>query len=151
MLIWYTELLLNLNTFLVCTDIRILVTPTIQEKCPRLLLLSKPSTPLCIKWSYWSKFKFIKPHWPNLSFGKSDLIGCLIQVSRPQTYVKWTFWRSLTGTPTERIMSSEVTKVSDFTKKSSCKTPTNLTVDGCAVQTQASECLNSPHTSCWFP
>jgi len=26
-------------------------------------------------------------------FGKSNLIGWLIQVSRPQTYVKRTFWR----------------------------------------------------------
>ena len=33
------------------------------------------------------------------------------------SYVKWTFWRSLTGTRTERIMSSEVTKFSDFTQK----------------------------------
>ena len=27
-----------------------------------------------------------------------------------------------------------------------CKTPTNLTVDGCSAQTQAFECLNGPQT-----
>jgi hypothetical protein len=45
-----------------------------------------------------------------------------------------------------------VTKVSDFTPKNpSCKTPTNLTFDGCSVQAQAFKCLNSPHTSCCSP
>jgi len=56
----------------------------LEKVSPLASSLSKPITPLCMKWSYWSKFKFIKPHWPNLSFGKSNLIGCLIQVSRPQ-------------------------------------------------------------------
>jgi len=38
-------------------------------------------------------------------------------------------------------------------KKPNSKTPTNLTVDGCSVQAQASECFNGPHTSCFavFP
>jgi hypothetical protein len=33
----------------------------------------------------------------------------------------------------------------------SCTTPTNLTVDGCSAQAQASECLNSPHKLLLFP
>ena len=33
----------------------------------------------------------------------------------------------------------------------SCKTPTNLTVDGCSAQAQAFECLSSTHKLCCFP
>jgi len=33
----------------------------------------------------------------------------------------------------------------------SCKTPTNLTGDGCSVQAQAFECFNGPHTPAVLP
>jgi len=43
-----------------------------KERDPRLLILRTPKQiHLYVpKWSYWSKFKFEKSHWPNLSFWK---------------------------------------------------------------------------------
>jgi len=41
----------------------------LKESVSRLLLHSPNPIPLYVpKWSYWSKFKFRIPHWPNLSF-----------------------------------------------------------------------------------
>jgi len=48
-------------------------------------------------------------------------------------------------------MSSEVTKSQILLKKPSCKTATNLTVDGYSVKAQDFECLSGPHTSCCVP
>jgi hypothetical protein len=62
------------------------------------------------------------------------------------------FRGSLTGTPTEWIMFSKRQKSRiSLKKKPRCKTPTNLTVDGCSFQAQAFECLYCPHTSYCFP
>jgi len=50
-------------------------------------------------------------------FGNSNLIGWLIQVSRPQTYVKRTFWEVAHRHCYWMNYVLKVTKVSDFTKK----------------------------------
>ena len=41
-------------------------------------------------------------------------------------------------------------QASGFSQTLSCKTPTNLTVDGCSAQTEASECLNGTRTLLLF-
>ena len=135
---------------LLCTDIRILVQRS-RKVSPLASSLSKPNTPLCMKWSYWSKFKFRSPHWPNLSFGKSNLIGWLIQVSRPQLTLNVTFGGRSQARLMKELCPLKWQKSRISLKKSSCKTPTNLTVDGCSVQAQTSECLKGPHTSCCVP
>jgi hypothetical protein len=63
------------------------------------------------------------------------------------------FGGSLKGNPIEKKICPQSDKSLGFhyKKKPSCKTPTNLTVDGFYVQTQAFECLNGPYTSCCVP
>jgi hypothetical protein len=48
-------------------------------------------------------------------------------------------------------MCSKVTKSRFSLRTPSCKTPTNLTVDGCSAQAQAFECLNGRHAPAVFP
>jgi hypothetical protein len=82
-------------------------------------------------------------------FGKSNFIGWLIQVSRPQTYVKRTFWGVAHRHSYWKNYVLKVTKVSNFTQKNrAVKLLPTLTVEGCSAQAQAFECLNSPHTPC---
>ena len=64
-----------------------------KTECPSLAssVLSKPNTLYVPKCSYWSKFKFRKPHRPNLTFWKVKSHWLANQVSRPQTSIKRTF------------------------------------------------------------
>jgi len=48
-------------------------------------------------------------------------------------------------------MSSKVSKSRVSLRKPSCKTHTNLTVDGCSARAQAFECLNGLHISAVLP
>jgi len=55
------------------TEICMLLIPTVERNGvsvpPRMASsLSKPNTLYEQKLSYWSKFNFRKPHWPNLIF-----------------------------------------------------------------------------------
>jgi len=44
-------------------------------------------------------------------------------------------------------MTAQIVKASGLHSETpSCKTPSNLTVDGCSDQAQASECRNCTHT-----
>ena len=105
------------------TGICMLLIPTVERKRvsvpPRMASsLSKTNTLYVQKLSYWSKFKFRKPNWSNLSFGKWNLIGCLIQVSIPQTYVKWTFW----GRRSQASVLKELCPLSDKSLRFHLKT-----------------------------
>jgi hypothetical protein len=126
-----------------CAPVCVFIVTVSTRECPSLASsLTKQIPHYLPKWSYWSKFKFRIPHWPNFSFGEVISYWLAIQFSRPQTYVNKQFWGSLTGTPTERIMpQSDRSLGFHYKKKPSCKTRNNLTVDGCSVQAQAFQCL----------
>jgi hypothetical protein len=100
-----------------CAPISLFTVTVSTRECPSLSFsFSKQIPHYVLKLSYWSKFKFGIPHWPNLSFWKLYLMGWLIQFSRPQTYVnkhfgvarRHSYWKNYV---------LKVTKVSDFTTK----------------------------------
>jgi len=75
----------------------------------------------------------------------------LIQIRRPQTYVKRTFrgaahWHFLLN----ELRPQKCQHLGFHTETPSYKTPTNLTVDGCSAQAQAFEYQNAPHTLLLF-
>jgi hypothetical protein len=74
----------------------------------------------------------------------------LIQVSRPQNYVKRTF-RGVTHCYfLLNDLHPQKRQSLRFHSEHNYKIPTNLTVDGCCAQAQAFECLNVPHTLLLF-
>ena len=97
--------------------------------------------PYVLKWFYWPKFKFRKPYRPNLTFLESQTSSAaLIQVSIPQLAINEHLGVLTTGT------SYWMNYVLRFHWETlCCKTPPNLTVDGCSSQAQALEFLNGTH------
>jgi hypothetical protein len=78
-------------------------------------------------------------------------LAALIQVSRPHTYIKRTFW----GVAHWHFLLNELCPQKwqshvFHSETLSCKPPTNLTVDGCSAQTHAFECLNGPYALLLF-
>jgi hypothetical protein len=75
-----------------------------------------------------------------------------IQVSRPQTYDKRTF--RVVAHLHFLLIQLRPRKCQSFgfhSDRPSCKTRTNLTVDGCSAQARAFESLKSLTHSCFFP
>jgi len=75
-----------------------------------------------------------------------------IQVSKPQTYDKRTFrivanWHFLLI----ELRPQKCQILGFHSDTPSCKTRTNLTVNGCSVQAQAFECLKGLTHSCCLP
>jgi len=64
-----------------------------------------------------------------------------------------TFFVGRSQAPLLKELCPSSNKKSQISPKNnpSCKTPTNLKVDGCAVQAHAREWLYGPHTSCCPP
>ena len=73
-------------------------------------------------------------------------LAALIQVSRPHTYIKRTFWSvAHWHFLLNELCPQKCQSLVFHSETPSCKHPTNLTVDGCSAQAQAFECLNGPH------
>jgi len=74
-------------------------------------------------------------------------LAALIQVSRPKTYDKGSFrgvihWHFVL----KELRPQQYQSLGFHSETPSCKTPTNLTVDGCSAEAEAFECRNGPHT-----
>jgi len=125
-----------------------------QRSVSHFPLLYRPHQipPCVLKWFYRLNVKFRETQLAKFNFLENLIsLSALIQVSRPQTYDKGTcrcvtHWHFLLNA----LRPQKCQSFGFHSETPSCKTPTNLTVDGCSAQAPAFECLNGPHTLLLF-
>jgi hypothetical protein len=135
-------------------NFHILITPTNKTGIlsSAAAALFKPHTLLYWNDSIGRNSYLEKTHRPNLILLESQIsLAALIQVSRPQTYAKRSFrvvahWNILLKELCPKKSKSRISLRTPRLPNSS-----QLTVDGCPTQAQASECVNGQHASCCYP